>query len=93
MLKEKIKNIQLPYPPTEEVLIIYNFFVRENNGQKHEGWIHDLGTDEYKCPINKLSKQERYFLYGTKFGKVNQIKETKIFWKYENEIFCFWITE
>ena len=31
MLKEKMKNIKLPYPPAGVVLIIYNFLVEENN--------------------------------------------------------------
>lgn len=93
MLKEKMKNIKLPYPPTGAVLIIYNFMVRENTGQKHEGWINDFGTDEFKCPMNRLNTCPDFW-YGTKTnGEVNQIEGTNIYWKIENEMFSFWITE
>ena len=64
MLKEKMKGT-LPYPPQNAEIIIYNFLVDENNGEKHGGWIYDLGTEEYKYPMNKLNPTP-IFWYGTK---------------------------
>lgn len=92
MLKEKMKGT-LPYPPGSVDLIIYNFLVKENNGQKLDGWIYDLGTEQFKYPMSRLN-QSPLFWYGTKInGEVNEIEGTNICWKIESEMFVFWIVE
>lgn len=90
MLKEKIKG-QLPYPPNNIDLIIYNLLVNENNNrEQEEGWIYDLHTNEFKFPMEKLNQSDLFF-DGTKTnGEVNHIKGTNIFWKIELEMFVFW---
>ena len=91
MLKEKIKG-SLPYPPESAALIIYNFLVKENNGQKQdEGWIYDFHTQEFKYPMDKLNQSSIFWL-GTKTnGEINKIEGTNISWKIEKEMFVFWL--
>ena len=87
MLNGKLKG-KLPYPPENAAIILYNFLVDEINKKKHEDWILDLGTGEYKYPMTKLNKAP-LFWYGTKTnGEVNRIKGTNICWKIESEMFA-----
>lgn len=90
MLRERIKG-NLPFPPDEASLIIYNFLVDETNGNKHEGWIHDLGTDEFK---RRIKKEVLGWLEGQTNGEPNVVEGTNIRWKIEDEtMFVFWLEE
>ena len=92
-IKDKIKG-NLPYPPENATLIIYNFLCDENNGKPHaKGWILDLATGEIKFPMSKLN-QNKMFWYGTNTtGETNQIEGTNIFWKIQDDMFVFWLEE
>ena len=91
MLKEKIKG-SLPYPPESAALIIYNFLVKENNGQKQdEGWIYDFHTQEFKYPMAKLNQSSTFWFETKTNGEINKIEGTNICWKIENELFVFWL--
>lgn len=92
-INSKIKG-NLPYPPENAVIIIYNFLCHENNGERCEdGWILDFHTGEIKFPMKKLN-QTPAFWYGTNTsGETNNIKGTNIFWKIEDDMFVFWLKE
>ena len=90
ILIEMITGI-LPYPPENAVIVIYNFLVNENSGQKNPGLIYDFGTEEFKYPMSMLNQHE-YFWTGTKTnGETNKIEGTNISWKIEKEMFVFWL--
>ena len=92
-IKNRIKG-NLPYPPENATLIIYNYLCDENNGKEHEdGWILDLHTGEIKFPMKYLNQSD-LFWYGTNTtGETNQIEGTNIFWKIQDEMFVFWLEE
>lgn len=92
-IKDRIKG-DLPYPPDNVTLIIYNFLCDENNGKMHkEGWILDLHTGEIKFPMSKLNQTD-LFWFGTDIrGGTNNIEGTNIYWKIKEEMFVFWLRE